>query len=90
MNRRISRAQLGLPHGWNDPVFYNTDPADGDALGHADPCGLMRDPEPDVTDIFERAGMNGETHSDAAMRNNCMFEAGFQMLGESDDSYFEV
>lgn len=80
----------GTTTGRNYPGFDNTAPADCDAFEHADHCGLLRDHEPDVTDIFERAGMSGETHTDAAMRNDCMYEAGFQMLGASDDSYYEV
>jgi len=91
MSRSLrSSPLLAAPYGMNDPGFDNTDPADQDAMLYADRGGLLRDTEEDVSCVFDRAGMSGETHVDSAMRNSCMYEAGFQTIGMSDDSFFEV
>lgn len=74
----------------NDPGFNSTDPADWDALSHADRVGLMREDDHLTEGIYERAGFNGDTHVDSAFRNPCMIEAGSMMLSESDDSYLEI
>lgn len=87
----LSKAWLAKCDSTNQPGLDGTDPADWDALAHADPCGLMRGEDDHVTaGIYERAGFNADTHVDSAFRNPCMIEAGSMMLSESDDSYLEV
>lgn len=90
MTRAIRAAPFGLPYGQNFPGLDNTDPADYDALAHADHHGLMREDDHTTEGIYERAGFNSDTGLSAAFRNPCMIEAGSMMLAESDDSYLEV
>lgn len=98
MSRQADKARwFGLtygspgPIGQNTPGLDGTDPADWDALDHADHHGLMQDDDDHPTaGIYERAGFNSDTSVGAAFRNPCMIEAGSMMLAESDDSYLEV
>ena len=91
MNRAIrAHPSFAAPYGQNFPGLDGTDPADFDALAHADHRGLMRDDDDNVHGIYERAGFNADTSVGAAIRNPCMIEAGGMRLAESDDSYLEV
>lgn len=51
-----------------------------DALDHADYCGLMREADDSIEDIYHRAGFDCATHVDAAMQHTCQLTAGMSLL----------
>lgn len=55
-----------------------------DALNVADTVGLMNGAEESFMDVYDDAGLSGETLTSTAMDHPCQIAAGFLMMGDCD------